>query len=74
MDPSTVEAAASILVNHLISVLNEPKSSASQLNAALKPFAATQWAKKVIDLIAVGKINRLLGRLKRTLFRKKSSA
>ena len=65
-DPATVEQTASILVNNLIAILNEIKSTTSQLDEALKPFAVTQWAKRVIEFITVNKINRLFGRLKRS--------
>ena len=72
MDPLTVENTASILVNHVIKILSDPKSTANELNEALKPFAVIQWTKKVIDHITVAKINRLLGRLKRSCIPKET--
>ena len=65
MEPLTVENTAAILANRVANVLNDPKSTANQLNEALKPLAVIQWTKRAIDHISVNKINRILGRLKR---------
>ena len=66
MDPHTVEATAAILVSNLINVIKDTKAPASQIEEALKPFAVIQWAREVINHVAVRKINRLFGRLKRS--------
>ena len=66
MDQSTLESTASILVNNAITVLNEPRASAQRLDEALRPFAVIQWTRPVIEHITVAKINRRLGRLKRS--------
>ena len=66
MGPSTVENNTSILANNAISVLNNARASPQLLGEAIRPFAATQWARPVIEHISISKINRLLGRLKRS--------
>ena len=66
MDPSTIENTASILVNNAIAVLNEKQPSSQRLEEALRPFAVTQRARDVLNHITVDKMNRLIGRLKRS--------
>ena len=66
MDPSTIENTASILVNNAINVLNTPRVSSQSLDEALRPFAVIQWTREVLNHITVAKMNRLLGRLKRS--------
>ena len=66
MGSSTVETTASILVNNVTNVLNNKEPAAQRSDAALRPFAVTQWAREVLDRVAVDKMNRLMGRLKRS--------
>ena len=66
MESSTVETAASILVNNIINVLNNKESTAQRLGEALRPFSVIQWGREVLDHVAIPRMNRLLGRLKRS--------
>ena len=66
MGPSTIENTASILVNNAIAVLNEKHPSSQRLDEAIRPFAAAQWTREVLNHITVAKMNRLIGRLKRS--------
>ena len=66
MGPPTIENTASILVNNAIAVLNEKRSSARRLGEALRPFAAIQWAREVLNRVSIAKMYRLLGRFKRS--------
>lgn len=65
-DRNTLESTAVILFNNIIAVLNQKKVSSQVLETALKPFAVTQWNKSILDKIGIAKMNRLLGRLKRS--------
>ena len=67
-----MENTASILVNHIVKILNDPKSTATELNEAMRPFSVIQWTKRAAGHITVGKTNRLLGRLKRSCFPKET--
>ena len=63
----TIENTASILANNLIDVLNDNTATPRRrLDESLRPFAAIQWNRSVINHIAIAKINRLFGRLKRS--------
>ena len=66
MDLKTLTATAAILFNNLVKVLNDVKSSQSELEDALTPFAVIQWNKSLMDSIGIHRINRLFGRLKRS--------
>ena len=62
----TLESTAAILLNNIIGVLNSADSKEEDFANALKPLAAIQWAKPIIEKLGIGKINRTFGRLKRT--------
>ena len=64
MGQNTVAQTASILVNNLMNVLQDPRVSPNRLEEALRPFAVIQWTRPVIEHITVSKMNRLFGRLK----------
>ena len=70
--PITLSSTAAILFNNIITVLNSKKISSNELETALKPFAVLQWNKEIIDKIGIAKINRTLGRLKRSPVNKTS--
>ena len=67
---NTLHSAATILVNNLIAILNDTKAPPSRLEEALKPFAGFRRQREMINYIAVGEINRLFGRLKRSMILK----
>ena len=66
VDSKTLESTAVILFNNIIAVLNQRKVSSQELETALKPFAVIQRNKGMLEKIGVDKMNRLLGRLKRS--------
>ena len=66
IDADTQFTTASILVNNLNAVLSKRKVSSQEIETAMKPFAVIQWNKDIISRIGSDKINRVLGRLKRS--------
>lgn len=62
----TLEAAAAILLNNIITTLNNPKASPGDFANALKPFAVIQRTRPIVEKLGIEKINRVFGRLKRT--------
>ena len=62
----TLDSTAAIPPNNIINVLNNANSSASEFELALKPFAATQWTRPIVEKLGIDKTNRVSGRLKRS--------
>ena len=61
----TQESTAAILLNNVISTLNNPRSSEEDFEFALKPFTVIQWTRPIIEKLGIDRINRVLGRLKK---------
>ena len=72
LESNTLASAASILINNVIDTLNKKKVSSQELETAIKPFAVIQWNREIISRIGIDKINRILGRLKRSQVCKKA--
>ena len=65
-EEKTQEATAAILLNNVIAVLNNKRSSKEDFEFAVKPFTVIQWTRSMLEKLGIDRVNRVLGRLKRT--------
>ena len=65
LETKTQESTAAILLNNIIAILNNSRSSQEELEYALKPFTVIQWARQIIEKLGINRVNRVFGRLKR---------